>query len=187
MKVKSESEVAQSCLTLGDLVYCGLPGSSVHGISQARVLEWGAIAFSVLYCRRILYHLSHKGSPTWGAEPIPAPHHSLACHCWVSIPHSPFSTDETALRSSACFEKVFALFSLESCELLDGKDYTFQSLFHWKCQSSFSANISLIQVISFLCFFLWHWIKELFQTSVLLSWLTSIWEPPPDCLTAPLV
>ena len=46
MQVKSESEVAQSCLTLGDPMDCSLPGSSVHGISQARVLEWGAIAFS---------------------------------------------------------------------------------------------------------------------------------------------
>ena len=46
MKVKSESEVAQSCLTLSDLMACSLPGSSVHGIFQARVLEWGAIAFS---------------------------------------------------------------------------------------------------------------------------------------------
>ena len=48
MKVKSESEVAQSCLTLSDPVDCSLPGSSVHGIFQARVLEWGAIAFSDL-------------------------------------------------------------------------------------------------------------------------------------------
>ena len=46
MKVKSESEVAQSCPTLSDLMDCSLPGSSVHGIFQARVLEWGAIAFS---------------------------------------------------------------------------------------------------------------------------------------------
>ena len=46
MKVKSESEVAQSFLTLSDPVVCSLPGSSVHGIFQARVLEWGAIAFS---------------------------------------------------------------------------------------------------------------------------------------------
>ena len=43
---KSESEVTQSCLTLRDPMDCSLPGSSVHGISQARVLEWGAIAFS---------------------------------------------------------------------------------------------------------------------------------------------
>ena len=48
MKVKSESEVTQSCLTLSDPMDCSLPGSSVHGISQARVLEWGAIAFSAV-------------------------------------------------------------------------------------------------------------------------------------------
>ena len=47
MKVKSESEVAQSCPTLSDPMDCSLPGSSVHGIFQARGLEWGAIAFSV--------------------------------------------------------------------------------------------------------------------------------------------
>ena len=46
MKVKSESEVTQSCPTLRDPMACSLPGSSVHGIFQARVLEWGAIAFS---------------------------------------------------------------------------------------------------------------------------------------------
>ena len=47
MKVKSESEVAQSCPTLSDPMDCSLPGSSVHGIFQARVLEWGATDFSV--------------------------------------------------------------------------------------------------------------------------------------------
>ena len=47
MKVKSESEVAQSCLTLRDPMDCSLPASSVHEIFQARVLEWGAIAFSI--------------------------------------------------------------------------------------------------------------------------------------------
>ena len=48
MKVKSEREVTQSCLTLSDPMDCSLPGSFVHGIFQARVLEWGAIAFSVM-------------------------------------------------------------------------------------------------------------------------------------------
>ena len=47
MKVKSESEVTQSCPTLRDPMDCSPPGSSIHGIFQARVLEWGAIAFSV--------------------------------------------------------------------------------------------------------------------------------------------
>ena len=46
MKVKSESEVAQLYPTLSDPMDCSLPGSSIHGIFQARVLEWGAIAFS---------------------------------------------------------------------------------------------------------------------------------------------
>ena len=46
MKVKSESEVAQLCPTLSDPMDCSPPGSSIHGIFQARVLEWGAIAFS---------------------------------------------------------------------------------------------------------------------------------------------
>jgi len=44
MKVKSESEVSQSCPALSDPMDCSLPGSSIHGIFQARVLEWGAIA-----------------------------------------------------------------------------------------------------------------------------------------------
>ena len=48
MQVKSESEVAQLCLALSDPMDCNPPGSSIHGIFQARVLEWGAIAFSVV-------------------------------------------------------------------------------------------------------------------------------------------
>ena len=49
MKVKSESEVTQSCPTLRDTMDCSLLGSSIHVIFQARVLEWGAIAFSDSY------------------------------------------------------------------------------------------------------------------------------------------
>jgi len=49
MKVKSESEFAQSCPTLSDPMDCSLLGSSIHGIFQARVLEWGAIALSEFY------------------------------------------------------------------------------------------------------------------------------------------
>ena len=86
MKVKSESQVAQSCLTLSDPMDCSRPGSSFPEIFQARVLEWVAIAFSkdsgvgsysllqgifltqglnlgLLHCRQILYCLSHKESP----------------------------------------------------------------------------------------------------------------------------
>ena len=54
VKVKSESEVAQSCPTLTNPMDCSPPGSSVHGIFQARVLEWGAIAFSGLWTRSLL-------------------------------------------------------------------------------------------------------------------------------------
>ena len=54
MKVKSESEVAQWCLTLSDPMDCSLPGSSIHGIFQARVLEWGAIAFYIDYIYKVL-------------------------------------------------------------------------------------------------------------------------------------
>ena len=64
MKVKNESDVAQSCLTPSDPVDCSLPGSSVHGIFQATVLEWGAIAFShslnsgqILHLRSLLSKL----------------------------------------------------------------------------------------------------------------------------------
>ena len=51
MKVKSESEVTQSCPTLSDPMDCSPPGSSIHGILQARALEWGAIAFSTKSCQ----------------------------------------------------------------------------------------------------------------------------------------
>ena len=68
MTVKSESEVAQSCLILSNPMDISLPGSSIHGIFEARVLEWGAIAFS----RLILAHLNLKGwvilETTWNLE-----------------------------------------------------------------------------------------------------------------------
>ena len=71
MKVKSESEVTPLCPTLSDLRDCSPPGSSVHGIFQARVLEWGAIAFS----RQVLSHVqifiipwtvAHQAPPSMG-------------------------------------------------------------------------------------------------------------------------
>ena len=74
-KVKSESEVTQSCPTLSDPMDCSLPGSFIHGIFQARVLEWGAIAFSFRllgYTKRQGFHLpctqeSYYGSPVTAA------------------------------------------------------------------------------------------------------------------------
>ena len=68
--------VAQTCPTLCDPMDCSPPGSSVHGIHQARILEWVAISFSrifltqgsnlgLLYCRQVLYHLTYYGSPRY--------------------------------------------------------------------------------------------------------------------------
>ena len=70
MKVKSENEVTQSCLTLSDTMDCSLPGSSVHGVFQARVLEWGAIAFSDSCTYLYKYSVKQRGTHVpshWGA------------------------------------------------------------------------------------------------------------------------
>ena len=64
MKVKSESEAAQSCPTPSDPMDCSLPGSSIHGIFQARVLEWGAITFLDLSPHHPT-HLDHHRAPSW--------------------------------------------------------------------------------------------------------------------------
>ena len=83
MKVKSESEVAQSCPILRDPMDCSILGSSIHGIFQARVLEWGAIAFSeatlehwieflVLYCRffSLITYFIHSINSVYMSVPI---------------------------------------------------------------------------------------------------------------------
>ena len=86
MKMKSESEVAQSCPTLSDPMDCCPPGSSVYGIFQAKVLEWGAIAFSewhsiifqilvntiILYLKEFCGEVDikdHPGNPELEGEP----------------------------------------------------------------------------------------------------------------------
>ena len=58
VKVKSESEVTQSCLTRSDPMDCSLPGSSIHGIFRATVLEWGAIAFSLVNASDVLLEIT---------------------------------------------------------------------------------------------------------------------------------
>ena len=78
MKVKSESEVAQSCPTLSDPMDCSLPGSSIHGIFQAGVLEWGAIAFSACF------PLKTPKTSCYGVMPGHALFqglHTMACKC----------------------------------------------------------------------------------------------------------
>ena len=68
MKVKSESEVAQSCPTPSDPMDSSLPGSSVHGIFQARVLEWAAIAFSTCTARRSNQSILKEINPEYSLE-----------------------------------------------------------------------------------------------------------------------
>ena len=82
-----ESEVTQSCLTFSDPPDCSPPGSSVHGISQARVLEWGAIAFSEQDGRR--------GEIAFRMKPIPSrdaqrAHTKLCAH---QVPETPTETE----------------------------------------------------------------------------------------------
>ena len=78
MKVKSESEVAQSCLTLSDPMDCSLTGSSIHGIFQARVLEWGAIAFSGFWPNADLNSAS-----------LPSCSWTHPCGCLLELPAGP--------------------------------------------------------------------------------------------------
>ena len=71
VKVKSESEVTQSCPTPSDSMECSPPGSSVHGIFQARVLEWGAIAFSDLHANIAQIFVSKSHLSPGIQQPIP--------------------------------------------------------------------------------------------------------------------
>ena len=64
MKVKSESEVTESCPTLSDPMDCNLLGSSVHGVFQARVLDWGATAFSGVDAGKVLIQMCPKPCET---------------------------------------------------------------------------------------------------------------------------
>ena len=77
MKVKRDSKVAQSCLTLSNPMDCSLPGSSIHGIFQARVLEWGATAFS-----GFLLEYSIKPRINTGTSPLTniTGHYGAFCH-----------------------------------------------------------------------------------------------------------
>ena len=92
MKVKSESEVSQPCLTLHDPMDCSPPGSSIHGVFQGRGLEWGAIAFSVPHAlRTIISSPSLRASPT---DPFVSEHlHTIL---------QPLSTNESWIKCNAC-------------------------------------------------------------------------------------
>ena len=115
MKMKSEREVAQSCLTLSDPMDCRLPGSSIHEIFQARVLEWGAIAFSAMNFRvheKSWYWISHMAGAN--LYHIPGPWTSTVqqgvskCSSAVSHPshHSHYLLNH-ALPCPVCGKIVF--------------------------------------------------------------------------------
>ena len=99
MKVKNERKVAQSCPTLSDPMDCSLPGSSVRGIFQARVLEWGAIAFSKRFpstCQRWKSQagqqhelrdedsISQSSTSGWGAREGGGPLAGWTCAAWTA-------------------------------------------------------------------------------------------------------
>ena len=118
MKVKSEREVAQSCPTLCDPMDCSLPGSSVHGIFQARVLERGAIAFSVIasplrrlqnqeitnspgrFYRSLLCHWAQQGNPhSWPRERRWKRHIKEQSKSWEPLASSRVNSDQTIFAS----------------------------------------------------------------------------------------
>ena len=83
MKVKSESEVAQPCPTLSDPMDCSLPGSSIHGICQARVLEWGAIAKCGMPFKHLISWSTDLPSGKLRSSPFWL---SWCLFFWVSLP-----------------------------------------------------------------------------------------------------
>ena len=89
----SESEVAQSCLTLRNPMECSLPGSSVHGIFQARVLEWVAIAFSV----KVLLAWGFFSTEAWSVRKCFAIYSKLSKHCIMCVCHVKIANDKKCL------------------------------------------------------------------------------------------
>ena len=117
-KVKSQSEVAQSCLTLSNPMDCSLPGSSIYGIFQARVLEWGAIAFSIqgLYVTSIPMKLYYSLNMTCM---FPVLHLYLQhSFCLACLPHLHLFTYSKYYRTSLmckalCISRDYTLCCLE--------------------------------------------------------------------------
>ena len=139
MKVKSESEVAQSCLTLRDPMDCSLLGSSAHGIFQARVLEWSAIAFSkfLVYNLVIGYYILFK--PITRINLVTKYYHIKILHgYWLSSSYCLFHNCASfILQLEVCISPIFPtsillpnnkyLFVL--CELVS----VFLMFFHFFC------------------------------------------------------
>ena len=86
MKVKSESEVTQSCPTLRDPMDCSSPGPSVHGIFQAKLLEWGSIAFSKLNKQGYNIQPWRTPFPIWNQSVVPYPVLTVAPDLHIGFP-----------------------------------------------------------------------------------------------------
>ena len=106
MKVKIESEVAQSCPTLSDPMDCSLPGCSIHGIFQARVLEWGAIAFSMWIYYPLDIHWDWVNQNLWvGLDQL---HFNVFCQMVFPVVMYGYELDfkEGRTPNNRCFQIV---------------------------------------------------------------------------------
>ena len=137
----SESEVAQSCPTLCDPMGCSLPGSSVPGIFQARVLEWGATAFSIPYgsvpfssvtqsCLTLCNLMNHSMPGLFVHHQCPEFTHSCPsswwCHPAISSSVIPFSSCPQSLPTSGFFQWVNSLYEVANILEFQLQNQSFQ-------------------------------------------------------------
>ena len=140
MKVKSESEVSQSCLTPSDPMDCSPPGSSIHGSFQTRVLEWGARAFSDTYCSHVLKCLSLSCvqlfvTPSTVASQAPLSMLFSRQEYWSGLPFpSPGDLPNPGIKSCIT-DGFFTIWATRGSRVLGEVDET-QSLYDlWECLS----------------------------------------------------
>ena len=151
MKVKSESEVAQSCLTHSDPMDCSLPGSSIHGICQARILEWGAIAFSsgFPYFLQLKSKFGNKEFMIWATVS------SWPCFCWLNRA-SPSLAAKNIIHLILVLTIRWCPCVVSSLVLLE----------EGVCYDQCVLSAKLISLVSLLCFVLQGQIWLLLQVSL---------------------
>ena len=156
MKVKSESEVAQSCPTPRDPMDCSLPGSSIHGIFQARVLEWGAIAFS-------------KNCPYWTSN-IPVLFSFLGCMAdkskYLEIHSNPVSGD-SQLKAIVAYMSIFCFFPSKPAR---SQTYILPQI----------CNL-FPTLVNKLTFYFTHLDSLIYVSTVLRVWMQNQFSEPRDC------
>ena len=125
---KGKVFVAQSCPTLCDPEDCSLPGSSVHGIFQARTLDWVAISFSrgssqiqgsnpgFLHCRQMLYHVSHQGRHSRGLREMTFSRLLQVIAGWRSLTSSSILPKSVSIHQIRLSERQQAFFKKEEEE-----------------------------------------------------------------------